>query len=138
MGRHPSAGDVTRLHLIMENEELRPPQRNNEAPNYRRGFKAPAWVRVGESGLPHYLTDRSENDAQEYARDHPLVLPEYSELTPAQPMADANPPPLEDHVVHTTANTDTIPPTERAGTSRESSTTTAVAREQYTSEASPH
>ena len=128
--RHPSAGDVTRLHLIMENEELRPPQRNREAPSYRRGFEAPAWVRVGESGLPHYLTDRSENDAQEYARDHPSDLPEYSELTLTQPVADANPPPLEDHDMDTTANADTIPSIEGAGgASRESSTATIVAGE---------
>ena len=53
-------------------------------------------------------------------------------------MADTNPPPLEDHDKDMTANTDTVPLTERAGTSQESSTTMIVAGEQYTSEASPH
>ena len=53
-------------------------------------------------------------------------------------MADSNPPPLEDHDMDTTANADTVPPTERAGTSQESSTTTIIAGEQYTSEALPH
>ena len=67
-----------------------------------------------------------------------MDLPEYSELTPAQPMVDTNLLPLEDHDMDMIANADMVPPTERAGTSRELSTTTIVAGEQYTSKASPH
>ncbi len=128
--RHPSKNEVAHLHLIMETEESQLVQRNLDTPSYRRGMDAPSWTQVGQGGLPHYLASWLARDAQEYAREHPLDLPEYPELTQAQPSGDANTSPPDDHDMDTAANADTAQQPEEVGSlSCESSAAMVVAGE---------
>ena len=98
--RHPSEGEVTHLHQVMEVEESRSARSNSErnrinVPVHRQGLDAPAWLLVGQDGLVEYLTHRPRQTAEEYASNHPIDLPVYAELTqlppPSAPSLSGNP-----------------------------------------------
>jgi len=76
--RHPSERDIACLHLIMEVAEDRPlaPCNRNNAPGYRQGLEAPAWLVTGHDGICLHLSSRPEGIAQAYAAQHPVVLPQ--------------------------------------------------------------
>ena len=84
--RHPSKGDVIRLHTIMETAEDRPlaPRNRDNVPDFRQGLEAPAWLLVGQDGLDHYLSSRPIGEARAYATTHHVELLQYpATLSPA-------------------------------------------------------
>jgi hypothetical protein len=82
--RHPSHDEVQTLHDIMDQEDHRAQQRvSRDAPIRARGFEAPGWLLVGQSGVVEYLTHRPQGTASQYTVDHPVALPYFAELDTA-------------------------------------------------------
>jgi hypothetical protein len=51
-------------------------------PEHCRGFDAPAWLLVGQTGMVEYLTQRPQAAVSSYDQNHPVALPFLAELDP--------------------------------------------------------
>ena len=78
--RHPKEGEVLRLYDILETESSRQPSRPGNTPDHLRGFRAPSWLLVGQSGMVEFLTHRPQAVVEQYAMDNAFMPPDYDEL----------------------------------------------------------
>jgi hypothetical protein len=97
--RYPSNADIARLYNILDGK-------GQTAGNDFRNLRG--WTVVGTTGIFEYLDDRRREEAQGFARSHPIHLPAFPELedTPHHPSfssVDHTTIPITSAIDHTTA-----------------------------------